>query len=234
MTCPHAPGTTFADGPFAGLKRWNYGAIYADPPWSFLTRSDKGKDRSPEQHYDCMTLEEIKALPVRDLAAKDAVLFMWVIDTHIPMALDVMKAWGFEYKTRAFGWAKLRKKGGEEMLAGDPAAYFTGMGFWSRANPENCLLGVHEDAEPMADCLLGTRGKPPRQSGAVRRLIVAPVREHSRKPDETMDRIEQLVKGPYVELFSRSTRAGWDQMGNQLGKFDGIDPIELSTIERMV
>lgn len=226
--CPHQPGAVFTSGPFAGLKKWHYGAIVADPPWTFLTRSDKGKDRSPEEHYDCMSLDDIKALPVRDLAAKNAALFMWVIDTHLPMALDVMEAWGFTYKTRAFSWVKLNKKFSDypetDRLADADKPYFKGMGFWTRANPEDCLIGVNEEEQDFAsNCLLGSRGRPSRVAKDVRRLIVAPVREHSRKPDEALDRVEALVEGPYVELFSRTTRVGWDQMGDEKGKFDPVD-----------
>jgi N6-adenosine-specific RNA methylase IME4 len=211
QSCPHAPGAAFTEGPLVGLKKWHYGAILADPPWSFMTRSDKGKDRSPETHYDCMSLDEIKALPVGELAAKDCALFMWTIDTHLAMALDVIAAWGFTYKTRAFCWAKTNKEPGPAL---DDATWFKGMGFWTRANPE--------------DCWLATKGAPKRQSKAVRRLIVAQRREHSRKPDETYERIEALVPGPYCELFARTNRAGWDQMGNEVGKFSpaahGEDP----------
>jgi N6-adenosine-specific RNA methylase IME4 len=196
-------------GPLKGLRRNHYGAIYADPPWSFITRSDKGKAKSPEQHYDCMTLDDIKALPVAEIAAKDCALFMWVIDTHMAMALDVIKAWGFEDKTRAFCWVKLNKKydtyAPEEQLAHLDKPYFKGMGYWSRAN--------------MEDVRFATRGAPKRLSKSVRRLIVSPVREHSRKPDETHDRIEQLVGGPYCELFGRAQWPGWDVMGNQTDKF---------------
>lgn len=213
--CPHAPvdgkAAVIATGPLRGLVRQNYGAILADPPWSFLTRSDKGKDRSPEQHYDCMTLDEIMGLPVGELAAKNCALFMWTIDTHLPMALRVIEEWGFTYKTVAFTWAKLNRGypeySPEDQAAASDKAWFKGMGFWTRANPEMCLLA--------------TRGAPQRQSKAVRRLIVDPVREHSRKPDETYRRVEELVGGPYVELFSRSSRRGWDMMGNQVGKFAG-------------
>jgi N6-adenosine-specific RNA methylase IME4 len=210
--CPHAPvegkAPRIAEGPLAGLRRGHYGAILADPPWSFLTRSDKGKDRSPEQHYNCMSLAEIKALPVRELAAKDCALFIWTIDTHVAMALDVITAWGFTYKTRAFVWAKTNRGGGD-LPAADDKAWFKGMGFWSRANPE--------------DCLLATTGAPQRQNKAVRRLLVAERREHSRKPEETYGRIEALVPGPYVELFSRSRRDGWDAMGNEVGKFQSAE-----------
>jgi N6-adenosine-specific RNA methylase IME4 len=212
--CPHAPvegkSPIVRSGPLQGLRRQHYGAIYADVPWTFLTRSDKGRGRSPDQHYDVMTLEEIKALPVAELAAPDCALFFWVIDTHLAMALDVISAWGFEFKTRAFCWAKLNAQFStysvEDQRADGDRAWKMGNGFWTRANPE--------------DCWLATRGAPKRQSAAVRRLVVSPVREHSRKPDEVKERIEQLVPGPYVELFSRSNRNGWDAMGNETGKFD--------------
>jgi len=207
-------------GPLNGLKRNHYGAILADPPWSFLTRSDKGKDRSPENHYDCMTLDEIKAMPVAEIAGKDCALFMWVIDTHLAMALDVIDAWGFKHKTRAFEWVKLNKKYDdykpEDQLAHGDRAYFKGMGFWTRANPESCLLA--------------TTGAPKRQNKAVRRLIVAPVREHSRKPDETHERIEALVNGPYCELFARTPRKGWDQMGNEVDKFTDPEQVDLEDL----
>jgi N6-adenosine-specific RNA methylase IME4 len=214
--CENVDAARMADGPLAGLKRNHYKVIYADPPWAFTTRSDKGKDRSPEQHYDCMTLDQIKAMPVQQIAAKDCVLVMWIIDTHMPMALEVMEAWGFTYKTKAFTWAKTNKNAAE-MTALDEGAFFTGMGFWTRANPE--------------DALLGTRGSPQRNEGGkgVRRFLAAPRREHSRKPDEIAERIEALVPGPYCELFSRTGRPGWDQMGNELGKFD--DPVDMSRFE---
>ena len=90
-----------------------YRAILADPPWRFSTYSDKGKGRSAEAHYDCMTLPEIKAMPVADWAAKDAVLFLWTTDPMLRHALDVVAAWGFTYKTVAFYWVKLnRNRGG--------------------------------------------------------------------------------------------------------------------------
>lgn len=185
-----------SSGPFAGLVQNGYKVIYADPAWTFSTRSSAGKGRSPEQHYDCMSLDEIKKLPVYDLAAPDCVLLMWVIDTHLEMALDVMREWGFKYKTKGFNWVKLNADGSP----------FTGMGFWTRANPE--------------DCLLGTKGQPKRAARDVRRLIMSPRREHSRKPDEVREAIERLVPGPYVELFARSTKHGWDSWGNQTTRFD--------------
>lgn len=199
------------EGPFEGLRRNGYRAILADVPWSFLVRSDKGKDRSPERHYETMTLDDIKALPVRDLVHKDgAVLHFWVIDTHVEMALDVLKAWGFTYKTVGFYWAKTNKDG----------SFFTGMGFWTRANPEHAYEAYFGETEQEVErSFLATVGSPKRTGRDVRRLIVAPRREHSRKPDEIHDRIECLTDGPYLELFAREHRPGWSTWGLEREKF---------------
>jgi N6-adenosine-specific RNA methylase IME4 len=171
----------------------HYGVILADPPWTFATYSTKGKGRSTEAHYDCMSLAEIKALPVGDWAAPDCALFLWATDPSLPQALEVMAAWGFVYKTVAFTWAKTTKDG---------AGFPIGCGYWTRANPEQCLLA--------------TRGRPQRLSRAVPQLVLAPRREHSRKPDEVYERIEALVAGPYLELFAREQRTGWDSWGDEV------------------
>ena len=182
----------------------DYGAIYADPPWRFSTYSDKGKGRSAEAHYDCMTLADIKAMPVAAWAARDAALFLWTTDPMLRHALEVIEAWGFTYKTVAFYWVKLNRNRGGMFL--EPRDFFTGMGFWTRANPELCLLA--------------TRGRPKRHGTDVPRLLIAPRREHSRKPEETHARIERLVAGPYLELFARASRPDWDSFGDQAGLFD--------------
>lgn len=187
--------------PFATLERGRYGCIAADPPWHFKVWSPKGEDRSPD--YDVMTLDKIKALPVADLAAPDCVLLLWATNPMLPQALDVMKGWGFAYKTVGFTWAKttLRSEPGN-------VRYHIGLGYWSRANTEMCLLGV--------------RGKPKRVERNVRQLIVSPRREHSRKPTEFYSSAERLVNGPYAELFSRETRPNWDSWGREAGKFDEV------------
>lgn len=182
----------------------HYRVIYADPPWSFATYSRKGKGRSPDAHYDCMDLDAIKRLPVAGWAHPDAVLLLWATDPLLDRALEVIQAWGFAYKTVGFYWAKLNK--GTSAVASE-ADFFTGLGFWTRANPEPCLLA--------------TRGRPRRRSGGVRKLVLAPRREHSRKPDEMYERIEALLEGPYLELFARGSRPGWDTWGDQAGLFDG-------------
>lgn len=181
----------------------HYRVIYADPPWSFATYSRKGKGRSPDAHYDCMDLDAIKRLPVAGWAHPDAVLLLWATDPLLDRALEVIQAWGFAYKTVGFYWAKLNK--GTAAVASE-ADFFTGLGFWTRANPEPCLLA--------------TRGRPRRRSGGVRKLVLAPRREHSRKPDEMYERIEALLEGPYLELFARGSRPGWDAWGDQAGLFD--------------
>jgi N6-adenosine-specific RNA methylase IME4 len=199
----------------------HYRVIYADPPWTFATYSEKGKGRSAEAHYDCMSLKDIAALPVSAWAADDAVLLLWATDPLLTKALEIARAWGFEYKTVGFYWAKLNKSSGYQRhqspsrgpedksqgkLVLDESSFFTGLGFWTRANPEMCLLA--------------TRGKPKRKSAAVKKLVIAPRREHSRKPDEVYDRIEALCDGPYLEMFARHSRPGWDSWGAQRGLFD--------------
>lgn len=209
------------DGPF--------GCILADPPWRFVTFSGKGRDRcpdgldpkaarnlqrqnNPERHYKTMDLDDIKAMPVGDLTAKNCVLFMWAVDPMIPEALEVGKAWGFKFKTVGFVWAKERRETssrGSSFENPDDARFPMGTGYWTRANPELCLLF--------------TRGKPIRRSASVRKLLIAARREHSRKPDEQYDRIARLVDGPYLELFARRQRKNWRQWGNEVGKLDGIE-----------
>ena len=193
---------------FDPLPRNHYGAIYADPPWSFRSWSDKGKNRAPdfmvrqkglsERHYKTLSLADIAALPVGDLAAKDSALFLWTVDCMLPDALAIGAGWGFTFKTVAFTWVKTKNGGGHHI----------GLGYWTRGNPEMCLLF--------------TRGAPKRKSAAIRQLIEGPRREHSRKPDEAAARIESLVVGPYVELFARAERPGWHSWGNETDKFGAV------------
>lgn len=181
-----------------------YGVIYTDPPWRFANFSRKGEGRNAVAHYDCMSFEQICALPVSELAAKDCALFLWATDPLLPQALEVIRAWGFTYRTVGFYWAKLNRRADLTSFSADD--FFTGLGYWTRANVEQCLLA--------------TRGTPPRLAKDVKRLVVSPRREHSRKPDEVFDRIRRLVGGPYLELFSRNSREGWDCWGDQVGLFD--------------
>lgn len=181
-----------------------FGAILVDPPWSFrVWNRDTGSGRSAESHYPTMSMPDLLAMPVGSLAGPDCALFMWTCWPTLPEALALGAAWGFKYKTVAFDWTKTRERAhGKFVTLDDTRNWHMGMGYWTRANSEPCLLF--------------TRGKPKRLSKGVRELIVAPVREHSRKPDEQYERIEQLVAGPYLELFARHRRDGWSAWGNQV------------------
>lgn len=198
-------GQGFSD--FADIPRGRYGVVMADPPWLFRTWSKKNQTRAPDAHYSCLPFPEIAALPVADLCLPDAVLFMWGTAPMVRQCLDVIDAWGFAFKGRAFSWAKtnpLRANG----RASDPSTWFMGLGYGSRSNAE--------------DCWLATRGRPRRIARDVRELIVAPRREHSRKPDEAFDRAGRLFPGPRIELFCRQLRPGWDGFGNQLDCFEEV------------
>jgi N6-adenosine-specific RNA methylase IME4 len=177
-----------------------FGAILVDPPWRFLTRSQKGRGRSPDGplgHYQTMSLAELHEIPVAEVAADDCALFVWAIDPMLPHAIRLGESWGFTYKTIAFYWAKTNRDG---------TKFPIGTGYWTRANCEQCLLF--------------TRGSPKRLSRSVPRLIVAPRREHSRKPEQARERIERLVAGPYLDLYGRQSRENWTVVGDQATKFD--------------
>jgi N6-adenosine-specific RNA methylase IME4 len=191
------------NGPFEGLQLGHYAAILADPPWKFETWGKQGED-SREPDYATMSIAQISALPVEALAAHDCVLFMWVSWPTMPRALDVIDIWGFTYKTCAFAWMKAKIAGQLDMFD-DGVRVMMGTGYWTRSNSEVCLLA--------------TRGHPKRVNADVRQGIIEPRRQHSRKPDCVYERIERLVHGPYVELFARQQRDGWDAWGNEVDKF---------------
>jgi N6-adenosine-specific RNA methylase IME4 len=180
------------DNPFQGLALGSYGAILCDPPWAFKTFSGDNTTphRAATDWYETMKMEDLLRLPVASLAAPDCVLFLWVVDSHLDVAIDMAKAWGFKYKTRVFEWLKSTKDG---------TGYRISMGYWSRKQSESCLLL--------------TRGSPRRLSKGVRQIIEEPIRQHSRKPDEAYRRIEQLVAGPYVELFATRRWPNWSGWG---------------------
>ena len=171
-----------------------YGIIYADPPWHYRVYSKKGAGRSAESHYPTMTTEEIQALPVSELADKDCALFMWITFPLLKESLSVLSAWGFKFKTIAFVWIKQNRKSD---------SLFWGMGYWTRANAEFCVLA--------------TKGKPKRMAKNVHQVIVSHIEEHSKKPDEARRRIVRLMGDlPRIELFARQKSAGWDVWGNEV------------------
>ena len=175
--------------PFPNKK---YSVIYADPPWSY---SDKNCIGAAEAQYHCMNVNDICALPVKDIAADNCVLFLWATYPMLKEALRVIEAWGFTYKSIAFQWVKLNRSG---------FGFFYGLGRWTRGNTEPCLLAV--------------KGKPARNSNSVSQLIFSPVGRHSQKPAETRDRIIELMGGDHsrIELFARDTADGWDSWGDEI------------------
>jgi N6-adenosine-specific RNA methylase IME4 len=185
-------GGTVADLHALVESGYRANVIVPDPPWPFDVYSKQGQQRSPARHYETMTLDAIKALPVAALAAENCALLLWGVWPQLPGVLDVIQAWGFEYKTCAFVWVKLNPDGSP----------FTGMGFDTRANTEFVLLAK--------------RGSPLRLATDVHQVILAPVGAHSEKPEEFFRRIERLYGGPYLELFARRPREGWTTWGNEV------------------
>lgn len=179
-----------------------YNIIYADPPWSYYNDSTakhdcttvKGMRRPP---YMVMSSREIMELPISGIAADDAILFIWTTDYHLAKCLDVIKAWGFEYKTVAFSWLKKTKKG-------TPV----------------CFMGAYTMKSGIEMCLLATKGKGAHRlvkKHNVRALIESPRMKHSEKPSEARTRIVELLGDlPRVELFARETSVGWHTWGNQV------------------
>lgn len=172
--------------------------LLADPNWQYV---QQGRGVA-ENHYRTMPVSEIQALPVRRLAARDAVLFLWGTWPQLPVVLDTGRAWGFEYKTVGFVWVKHHEPSGKRCMGG---------GLWTRSNTEFCLLFV--------------RGEPPRRvSMAVRQLVEtegevleAPRGRHSAKPPEVRNRIVELMgELPRVELFARDRAPGWHAWGDEV------------------
>tara|TARA_R110000744_G_scaffold78295_10_gene154358 strand:+ start:1526 stop:2104 length:579 start_codon:yes stop_codon:yes gene_type:complete len=190
-----------------------YGAILADPPWAYVMRSQNGYEKSPEAHYSTMDLAAIKALPVHELAAPDCYLFMWSTWPHLPQALDVMNAWGFEYVTGG-SWTKRTKT-------------------WKLAFGTGYVL--RSASEPY---IVGKIGRPKIASRSERNVILADEipdlidslrREHSRKPDQMRDLIDRLLPHAYyAELFGREPWVGHDVWGNEADKFGSAEVTSLS------
>lgn len=161
-----------------------YQIIYADPPWNY---ADSGCAGACERHYSTMHIDDIGALPIKELTAENAVLFLWATYPKMEEALKLIKAWGFTYKSIAFQWVKLNKA----VQVNNPqittiqdllkSSCFFGLGRWTRGNTECCLLAV--------------KGKPKRASASVGQLIFAPLTRHSAKPPETREKILQLMGG---------------------------------------
>ena len=170
-----------------------YNIIYADPPWSYKDKALAGK-RGSCCKYSVMDIEEISEIPINKIASDDCILFMWVTMPKINESFEIIKRWGFEYKTCGFTWIKKNKKSD---------SLFWGMGNWTRANAELCLIA--------------TKGKPKRINAKVHSVIISRIREHSRKPDEAREKIVELCGDlPRIELFARQQVEGWDSWGNEI------------------
>jgi N6-adenosine-specific RNA methylase IME4 len=172
-----------------------YSLIYADPAWQYRDKASAGK-RGACHKYPVMSWREVCLLgeKIRAITAPDCLLAMWWVAPMPAEAIKVVEAWGFELKTmKGFTWHKLTKNG---------KSHF-GMGNYTRANTE--------------DCLFARRGRPKRMDAGVRQFLEAPIREHSRKPDEARDRLVQLLGDvPRLELFARQQTPGWDVWGNEV------------------
>ena len=182
-----------------------FGVVYADPPWPWKTwGGDSGKVRSaPDNHYGTNPLDEIMSLPVAALAAEDCALLMWCTWPHILIGthIKIIEAWGFTPCTVGFDWIKQNPSGD---------GLHTGMGYYTRSNAEPCLLAI--------------KGSPVRMATDVHQIVMAPVSEHSAKPQEVRRRIERLFGGPYLELYARASVAGWTTWGNEI-KRDRFLPV---------
>lgn len=176
-----------------------YNIIYTDPPWEYKQSGSKTKSRGmAKQHYKTMATKDICNLPIRSITTDDCICFMWATFPNIGEALKVMEAWGFEYKTAAFVWIKKNKKSGTN---------FWGMGAYTRANAEVCLLGISKN----------TKAKQVVKANNVHSVIESSIEEHSKKPDETRERIIKLLgEIPRIELFARQQVQGWDCWGNEV------------------
>ncbi len=205
-------GGTVTD-PWAALpSRGKYRVVYADPPWSFETWSHRGQGKGASQHYDVMDMAAIKALPVGDLAAPDAALLMWVVQPMFPEALELIRAWGFTYKTVGYIWVKTKPQPAPFLFfdeAWSDGLVRKGLGYHTRSGSEQCWLATRGDGYE-------------RLSQGEAQVVHADIRQHSRKPDEIADSIVRLTEGPRVELFARTRRAGFDGWGNQIEKFGPV------------
>lgn len=179
-----------------------FGTILADPPWLFQNRTGKvAPEHKRLYRYQTMTNEEIAQMPVSEVALPQSHLYLWVPNALVLTGLEVMQAWGFTYKTNLV-WYKIRKDGGPDRR---------GVGFYFRNVTEMVLFGVRGN--------LRTLGPGRRQEN----ILISQKREHSRKPDELYPIIEACSPGPYLELFARTQREGWQTWGNEVGKFGELE-----------
>ena len=180
-----------------------YDVILADPPWTFSVYNAAKSDRHVSHKYDLMTTEQICDMPIRSMTADNCALFLWATWPNILDAFEVITAWGFTYRTEAWTWIKAKRGG---------LGFHFGMGYYTRANTEPCLLAV--------------KGAMPVVSHDIQALIYHPVMAHSRKPDDQYRKIEALYPNMrYLELFARRKREGWDSWGNEVDNDVELVPV---------
>jgi len=183
----------------SNVKNKGYKTILADPPWRFNNRSGKvAPEHRRLSRYETLGLEEIMEMPVSLVAGDQSHLYLWVPNALLPEGLEVMKAWGFQYKSNII-WHKVRKDGGPDGR---------GVGFYFRNTTEIVLFGIRGKIRTLA----------PGRSQV--NIIRTQKQEHSRKPDEMYHIIERCSPGPYLEIFARDKRKGWDVFGNQAENYD--------------
>jgi N6-adenosine-specific RNA methylase IME4 len=195
-------GCTVDDLTALAASGFKAGSIYVDVPSRYLTYSGEGKQRSAERYYDTQGIAELKAMApvIRALAAKDCALHYWTSGPQNANALEIIRAWDFEFTTWAFVWIKTEP--GADVIELDGRGLHLGMGFTTRANAEVVLLAK--------------RGQPVRLNNDVRQVVIAPAMERSAKPEAVRRRIERLYPGPYLELYGRKPVAGWTVWGNEI------------------
>ena len=176
-----------------GFPEKKYDVIYADPPWAY-NESGTG-DRVISSKYPTMQIKEIKELPVEEISKENCLLFCWVTFPRLEEGIEVIRGWGFKYYSLGFNWIKENKKSD---------TLFWGMGYYTRQNPEICLIGL--------------KGKIKPQDRGVHSVIKSKIEEHSKKPDETRKLIEKIVgeEKDKIELFARQRVEGWDCWGNEV------------------
>lgn len=172
-----------------------YGLILADPPWQFSNKKTGGSMKSgATNQYSCMTIDDLKLMDVQSISADDCILVMWWVGSMPQEAIDLVSAWGFKLKNmNGFVWKKLTKKG----------LPFFGMGFWTRAGSESCIVAI--------------KGKPQPASRSVRAVFESKARSHSEKPEEIYSLCKEMAGDvPMLDMFSRKSRDGWDCFGDEV------------------
>jgi len=185
--------------PLNNFPNKKYNIIYADPPWSFNSSiyQDGGRtfNKKIEEHYQTMSVDDIKNLPVKNITDKDCILFLWSTDSHLPEALEVIKSWNFKFKTIGFTWVKQYKSG----------SYCYNFGAYTLKSTEICLIALKGKLKNI------------KKSNNIKGLVFAERTKHSKKPDIVRNKIVELCGNlPRIELFARQKTDGWDAWGNEV------------------